>query len=450
MATLRKQINCLWGKLSLAAHAGLVLAIAFALLIPAVPLRAQTYSVIYSFLGGTDGAEPNYGLAIDPNGRLWGTTFEDRTPNGNVYELLNSGSGWDLIPVHFFNGITDQSGGFAPYATVTFGPGGNLYGTTGYGGIANPACGSYGVTGCGVIYQLTKTGIQWFETVLYSFCSQSGCSDGAEPYGGAVIFDNAGNLYGTTYAGGSSNCGGGCGVVYELSPSSGSWTETVLYRFTGGTDGYAPWSGLTMDAHGNLYGTTYRGGTYGFGTVYQIVCGQSGCQKNILYNFRQQDDGGGPYAGVIFDSAGNLYGATQFGGSMNGGTAFELSPNGSGWTLQTLHPFNNPSGGQICAGPQANLTLDSAGNLYGTTACDGPDPQHHQGTVFKLTHESGGWTYTPFHDFTGGSDGGVPHSNVVFDSSGNLYGTASEGGLSQTNGQYCDKYCGVIFEVTPN
>jgi len=235
MARLRKHLNWLCASLSPPAHAGLILAIVFAALIFSVPLRAQTYTVIYDLQGGTDGAEPNYGLTIDNTGRLWGTTFEDNTPNGNVYELSNSGSGWDLFLVHFFNGVNDQSGGFAPYATVVFGPLGDLYGTTGFGGIANPACGSYGVTGCGVVYSLTETGAQWSETVLYSFCQQMNCRDGAEPYGGAVIFDGGGNLYGTTFAGGeNTNCMGGCGVVYELSPSSGgSWAETVLYRFAG-------------------------------------------------------------------------------------------------------------------------------------------------------------------------------------------------------------------------
>lgn len=414
----------------------------------AVPMYAQTYSVLYRFKGGSDGAEPNYGLTIDGSGNLWGTTFEDNTQYGNTYELSYNGSAWDLSVIHFFNGSGYPAGGAAPYATVLLDSEGNLYGTTGFGGInynGDNECHTYNVYGCGVVYELTKTaGGPWPEQVLYSFLgNEEGNTDGAEPLGGALISDSNGNLYGTTYNGGSSACSGGCGTIYKLTPSNGSWTETVLYQFRGGTDGYWPWSGVTLDSNGNLYGTTSQGGGADSGTVYELQDTGSGWQESVLYSFQNSGDGNTPYAGVIFDGSGNLYGATQGGGSSNGGTIFELSPNEGSWSFHLLYSFqgsmSSPSGG-----PQANLVLHN-GYFYGTTAGDGANGK---GNVFKLGLGADGWTYTSLYDFTGYADGGVPHSNVVFDSSGNLYGTTSQGGLFQTSGPYCKTYCGVIFEIT--
>ena len=218
--------------------------------------------------------------------------------------------------------------------------------------------------------------------------------------------------------------------------------ETLLATFdANGNDGSHPYAGLVFDQAGNLYGTTTYGGVNGHGTVFELSPSGSGWVLQTLYSFQSPSDGGHPYAGLIFDSVGNLYGATTDGGSGNGGTVFELSPSGGGWNFQVLYSFAGPRGG-LFPGPIANLTFDHSGNLYGTTHVDG---LFNYGSVFKLTHGSGGWTYTSLHDFSGAGDGGYPRSQPVFDASGNLYGTASEGG-SVACGQAS---CGVVFEITP-
>ena len=197
--------------------------------------QAQTYSVIHNFQGGEDGEEPNYGLTIDANGSLYGTTFSGDFGTGTVFMLSPQDSSWVLTPLYMFSGGTD---GAAPYAAVVFGPDGSLYGTTGFGGTPNPTCVTGGgFTGCGTVFNLKNPALHprgtrssfWTETVLYPF---SGTTDGANPFGARLIFDQAGNLYGTTFNGGGGSCAGnGCGVVYELTPSNGSWTEKAIYTF---------------------------------------------------------------------------------------------------------------------------------------------------------------------------------------------------------------------------
>ena len=315
-----------------------------------------------------------------------------------------------------------------PSPRVVFGHDGTIYGTTEFGG---RNCG----VGCGTVFHLRPPATIcksilcfWTETVLYQF---SGSSDGANPGYGEITFDQAGNIYGTTFFGGvNAN-----GVVYELMPSGGGWTERVIHTFTGSpSDGNNPYSRVVFDAAGNLYGTTYAGGAHGYGTVFQLTPSGSGWTENILYAFQNLSDGGQPFGGVVFDSAGNLYAATSSGGSGNGGTVYQLMPSGGSWVFSLLYSF--ASGGYL-PGSYDSLTMDAAGNLYGTTKQDGA---HGAGSVFKLTPSGGGWTETDLYDFTGGSDGGVPYGSVLIDASGNLYGTASQGG---TNGY------GVIWEITP-
>lgn len=421
----------------------LTIVLGFTVMVATHMAQAQTYTVIHNFQGGADGQEPNYGLTIDASGNLYGTTFSGDLGTGTVFMLSPQNSIWVLTPLYMFSGGSD---GAAPYAAVVFGPDGSLYGTTGFGGKPNPACTTGGgYTGCGTVFNLKNPALQqvdapsgfWTETVLYDF---TGLSDGANPDGARLIFDQAGNLYGTAFGGGSTNCNGGCGLVYELVPSKGGgWTEKVLYSFTGTPDGASPWAGVIFDQSGNLYGTTELGGAYGYGTVFELTPSGSGWTEKVLYNFQNQADGGRPYAGLIFDPSGNLIGATTTGGVGSGGTAFELTPSGSGWTFQTLYPFTG-SPGQLTGGPTASLVMDNGGNLYGATAGDGT---YSKGAVFKLTQSGGSWTYTSLYDFTGGNDGRTPRSNLVFDKYGNLYGTATGGpDLPACNA------CGLVFEIT--
>ena len=391
--------------------------------------QAQTFNVIHSFTGGGDGT-PEAGLTMDKAGNLYGTTSGGSNGNGMAFKLSYNGSGWLLTPLHSFAGGND---GANPYARVIFGPDGSLYGTTFRGG--GGACSDlYGV-GCGTVFKLRppaaacKTALcPWKETVLYRF---TGGSDGAYPYLGDLVFDQAGNLYGTTLHGGISSCsGGGCGTVYKLSPSNGSWTLSVLYSFAGGNDGGQPGAGVIFDKAGNLYGTASAFGGHGGGAVFQLTPSGSGWTEKVLYSFQGGNDGAYPISTLVFDANGNLYGTTSSSGPSGGGTVFMLAPSGGSWTYTSLHGF---TGG---LGPEAGVILDAANNLYGTTVHDGA---YGTGSVFELASSSGAWVYTPLHDFTGGSDGAYPISTLVFDANGNLYGTASADGA---NGN------GVIFELT--
>jgi len=421
-----------------AAAFALVLASAFTVLISSAP--AQTFTVIHNFAGGLDGAEPTSGVAMDAAGNLYGTTFEGDALTGTVYKLSEHSSSWLLSPLYLFT--KGGSNGAIPYARVIIGNDGSLYGTTGFGGNSQNCA-----DGCGVVFNLKPTPTfpptpltPWVETPLYRF---AGGGDGANPCGADLIFDQAGNIYGTTYNGGTGSCSGGCGTVYMLTPSNGSWTESILYSFSGGGDAQHPWGGVIFDQSGNLYGTTVYGGAFGNGAVYQLTPAGSGWNETILYSFTGGGDGANPYAGLIFDSAGNLYGATAAAGSDGGGTAFELTLSGGGWEFSLLYSFSGP-GGAFAPGPIASLAFDSAGNLYGTTHGDGA---YYEGSIFKLSPGSGGWTYTSLHDFTGGDDGGSPRSSIVFDKNGNLYGTAAAGGTGDPDN--CDGACGVVFEIAP-
>jgi len=411
-----------------------------AMLAASPAVHAQTFSVIHNFTGSLDGSEPSSGLTIDRAGNLYGSTFEGDAGTGTTYKLSFRGSGWVVSPLYYYG---TQSKGDIPYDRPIFGPNGSLYLTVGFGGIG--PCVTYNGTGCGAVVNLqppitppVSPLVMWLDTPLYKF---SGGSDGANPYSGDIVFDQAGNIYGTTFNGGSTNCGGGCGVVYELVHSGNNWTENVLYSFSG-PDGSHPWAGLTFDQAGNLYGTTSGGGANNLGTVFELSPSNGSWTLQTLHTF-QGSDGANPYPGLIFDAAGNLYGASSSMGPNSGGTVFELSPSGNGWTFNTLYNFTGPNGG-LYPGPVANLAFDQHGNLYGTTHLDGA---FNFGAVFKLTNNGGVWSYTSLHDFTAGLDGGDPRSNITFDANGNMYGTASEGGTG--NPQQCVGSCGVVFEITP-
>ena len=275
--------------------------------------------------------------------------------------------------------------------------------------------------------------------VLYKF---KGGNDAGHPFAG-LIFDAAGNLYGTTVEGGGI-CDRNqvpCGTVFKLSPNSdGSWKESILYRFKGGSDGAGPYAGLIFDGAGNLYGTT-------LGTVFRLKPNSDGTwTESVLYSFCQLNncaDGEGSYAGLTLDGAGNLYGTTSGGGSSRGGTVFKLAPNSDGtWTESVLHSFSGPDEGSI---PYGGVIFDSAGNLYGSTSVGGNGGNGGGGTVFKLTPNSNGtWKEHVLHAFTTGKDGAVPWASFTSDAAGNLYGTTTVGGSPTCNPP---AGCGVVFKL---
>ncbi len=290
-----------------------------------------------------------------------------------------------------------------------------------------------GTHGGGTVFELSPSGSTWTHTVLYNF---TGGTDGGEPYKG-VTLDSRGNVYGTTVTGGSGSCEGGCGVVFQLTNSGGVWTQTVIHSFNG-SDGSGPGSGLTFDGHSNLYGMTPTGGAYGLGVVYQLHPQSNGSWAlTVIHNFTGGDDGSSASAGrLILDHAGNLYGVTTVGGANGDGIVFEITHTAGAWTLLPLYAFKDQPDGAL---PYGGLIFDQAGNLYGTTYYAGV---HDVGTVYKLTHAHGNWTETVLYSFKAGSDGSSPISTLVSDEAGNLYGTTSAGGTG------CD--CGVIFKIAPN
>jgi uncharacterized repeat protein (TIGR03803 family) len=197
---------------------------------------------------------------------------------------------------------------------------------------------------------------------------------------------------------------------------------------------------LNFDPSGNLYGVTRGGGPHSLGTVFQLTPTGSSWTENVLYSFQNGNDGEEPLAALILDGAGNLYGNSSDGGTGGSGTVFTLTPSGTNWLFNVIYPLAGPRGSQ--QGPWARLLMDKAGNLYGTTRGGG---KYGFGTVFKLTPLNGTWTYTSLHDFTGGADGANPYGNVISDSNGNLYGTTAAGG----NLTPCSGGCGVVFMITP-
>jgi uncharacterized repeat protein (TIGR03803 family) len=348
-----------------------------------------------------------------------------------VLAAAAGGSAWAAPAETVLYSFTGGSDGANPLAGLIADSKGNLYGTTAFGGTSGSVCGAIG---CGVVFELSPGGT---ETVLYSF---TGGSDGDNPWTGGLIADSSGNLYGTTIGGGAQ----AQGVVFKLSPSG---TETVLYSFTGGSDGADPFAGLNADGSGNLYGTTISGGLLDCGSGSEIVgCGvvfklSPGGTETVLHSFTGSD-GSEPESSLIADSSGNLYGTTGAGGSAGGchgavvvgcGVVFKLSPGG---TETVLYPF---TGGSDGAGP-GGLIAGSSGNFYGTTFNGGASGN---GVVFTLSPSG---TETVLYSFTGGTDGANPVGNLISDSSGNLYGTTIHGGALGCR----DTGCGVVFKLSPS
>lgn len=395
-----------------------------------IPAQAQTLSVLFNFTV-QGGWGPYAGVTRNAAGNLYGTTSGFGVDAGTAFELKHTDGDWIMNTLFTFDPLGGSlTNGYYPWSGVVFGPEWALYGTT-YAG---------GSLGYGLVYRLTPAGTvcktslcPWTETILYNFAG--GSSDGATPGLGDVAFDRAGNLYGTTMGGGTS----GKGVVYKLTPSNGSWSEQVIYNFSGGSDGSVPWSGVILDAAGNLYGTTAAGGGFGGGTVYELSPSGPGWSETVLHSF-EGSDGTVPYAGLIFDQSGNLYGGAFAGGVNGGGTAFELSPSEGSWTFSVLQSFTYEFD---AGGPMGSLAIDGAGSLYGTTYYDGA---YGLGTVFKLTPHDGSWTYTLLHNFRDAPDGALPMGGPTVDALGNIYGTTSEGG---TQGCEFEVDCGTVWEITP-
>lgn len=338
--------------------------------------------------------------------------------------------------------FTGGTGGAYPLSSLVLGIGSVLYGTTSAGGTGS--CNVNAMAGCGTVFQLTPSQHGWTETVLYSF---QGGSDGSTPT--AVLLDSAQNIYGITKGGGGAGCqGSGCGTIFKLAHSNGGWTESVIYSFQGGADGMAP-VGLTLSG-GNLFGTTGRGGSPGYGTVFELIPSVGGSWNlSVLYSFLGGTDGAFPVGNVIFDGQGRMYGVTQEGGVLcpqsGCGTVFELVPSGPGtWAETVIYRFaqGNSSDGLF---PFAGLVLDAAGDLLGTTC----NSNNSYGAVFELVPDGhGNWNESVLFTFNLVSGNGLePTASLIVDSVGNLYGTTSEGGAA-TNGNGCFDGCGTVFRLT--
>lgn len=405
----------------------------FAMIAVSVPAaQAQTFTVLYNLTGdGSNGAPyfPYAGLAITGGGTLYGTTLRGGTyESGTAFRLKRAGSGWLLNVLYSFQGGSD---GASPVAGVTIGPGGVLYGTTEGGG--DQACGIGG--GCGTVYTLrplaqavANAESPWSETVLYRF---QGAPDGALPKYGSLVFDSAGNFYGTTQYGGVAGCGGaGCGTVYELSPTGNSWTESVLHSFDPNADGSRPLGGIIRDQYNDLYGVT------SLGTETFFTLQPNGDNTWDYYNVQQFTStvGCDVDTSLLLDlNTFNFYGVAQGcgpSGTGAGGTVFN-------WFYGFEPVYNFGFTRAPVTAPEGPLIEDAADNLYGVSFNGGA---YQQGSVYKLTYARG-WTYTDLYDFTGGSDGAGPVGNLAMDANGNLYGVTSGGG---------SKSGGVIFEITPN
>ncbi len=336
------------------------------------PAGHWNMSVLYEFKGANDGDGPNGNLVLDSQGNLYGTTiYKGAVHNcscGTVFELSPTSSGpWKEITLYSFKGGSD---GAEPFAGVIFDSTGNLYGTT----------------FAGTVFELSpNSGGGWTESVIYKF---QGGSDGTSPEA-PLIFDKGGNLYGETVSGGGEGTcvNDGCGTVFELTPGSGMWTEKVLYAFAGASDGGAPVGALSLDASGNIYGAASLGGELsacdglGCGAVYELSPSSTGLwTESVLYAFTGDTDGEYPQGALTRNRLGGLFGVTPAGGAAcNCGTVFEVSPNSEGgWTKNILYAF---AGGNDGSEPVGGLVLDKQGSLYGTTIQDGAS---NQGTVFRI------------------------------------------------------------------
>jgi len=423
-----------------------VIAMAIVLMTNNGAWAASNFKVLHSFPNndGKDGDEPTGALVLDGADNLYGTTTSGGMYSkacdggcGVVFKMsLDAHGAWAESVLHSFNARVD---GEYPEAGLTFDTHGDLYGTTSSGMDNNDG---------GTVFELTPDSGSpsgWTTTVIHRFCHNfHGCKDGSNPDLSGVVIDSGGRLFGTTRQDGI-NQGG---VAYRLAPTNKGWKETILYSFCAEQDcgdGFiAADATPILDKSDNLYGTAEEGGlsacSLGCGLVFEVNHTSTGWEEVILYEFHGSD-GETPFGGLVFDSQGNIYGTTQAGGKNGSGTVFKLTPAGDGsWKHAILYDFPQFKNG---AGPVSTLTLDKAGNLYGTAAGGIGPCSGGCGVVYKLAPGSNGkWTYTVLHRFTdAANDGAEPYATPVFDRTGkHLYGTTAFGG---TDNQ------GVVYEITP-
>ena len=398
-----------------------------------------TEKVLHSFSGGPDGGNQDSALISDSSGNLYGTANAGGAyGHGAVFELTRSTGSWQETVLHSFGSGKD---GALPQTSLIFDSRGNLYGTTAEGG----------VFGWGIVFELTPTKDGWREIVLHDFAYGS---DGGAPVSDLVL-DELGNLYGTTTLGGHFDqvfCANGCGTVLKLTPTEGGWRHTVIYEFRNDLDGNDPEAPLIFDQQGNLYGTTLGGGNGngciqdgGCGTVFKMTRAANKWKETVLYRFQGVNgDGAYPFGGVVLDKKGNLFGTTimgglyaqQCGGSC--GTFFELARGKTGWTERVLYMFR---GGRDGYSPLGTLISDKSGNYFGVTHAGGNsgcDSNLGCGTAFELARTETGWVEARRFVFPGGVKGWWPGTGLTL--RGNrLYGTTFEGGAFS--------YYGLAFDV---
>src|ERR1022692_1853568 len=415
---MKRTVNVLsklnWGT---RASAALVLCATTAIALPAQIATLTTIHRFCSQSGCPDGAGPYAGLVQATNGDLYGTTVGGGTNSaGTIFKITPGGT---LTTLYSFCPQTNCTDGGGPQAGLVQAANGDLYGTTFFGG----------TNGQGTVFKITQGGTL---TTLYSFCSQTNCTDGAAPFAGLVQAAN-GDLYGTTASGGANN--GEYGTVFKITPGG---TLTTLYSFCSQTncaDGAYLVAGLVQAANGDLYGTTWFGGTNGQGTVFKITPGGT---LTTLYNFCSQTnctDGDPPIAGLVQAANGDLYGTTSGGGNLGWGTVFKITPSG---TLTTLYGFCSQTNCADGGAPDAGLVQAANGDLYGTTYGGG---NLGWGTVFKITPSGTLTTLYGFCSQTNCADGGAPDAGLVQAADGDLYGTASSQGANS--------YGGTVFKITP-
>jgi uncharacterized repeat protein (TIGR03803 family) len=367
-------------------------------------VSAGSERVLYAFSGGNDGGNAATGLALDAHGNLLGTTVAGGADGcGTAFELSPQASGsWHEAVLHYFTCLAD---GKNPHGGVTLDAHGNAVGTTVAGG--SGVCAG---DGCGVVFRLHGR----TESVLHAF---TGYGDGFGP-GSAVAFDAAGRIYGTTPDGGANSEG----TVYQLSHSGARWRERTLHAFTGGKDGGVGSLGpLLIDASGSLYGVTEVGGAHAAGTVFRMTpVSQRDWKFSVLYAFKGAPDAASPYGGLIADASGNLYGTTYYGGSSGLGTVYELVKTPRGYRERVLYSFQGGNDG----GFSTSTLLLSGTDLYGTTSSGGNGCDC--GTIFKLNVNTG--KETVLHRFGSAGDGAYPYYGLIADASGNFYGTTVAGG----------------------